>query len=241
MVNLIKRVKKVRRKIVFVIDNLVFKKKNRQETFKYIYEKKIWGRGGVEPFYSGPGSCVESYVASYCKLIQSFIAEHDIRQVVDLGCGDFKVASQWITEYIQYNGVDIVPELVNYNNEKYGKKNVSFSCLDIVTDDLPDGELCLIRQVLQHLSNSEILQILNKIKKYKYVIVTEHITAKEYAHKYNIDKEHGSCIRALKQSGVYLDEEPFNMKVEKLLEIPYSSQDEEQKIVSMLIKTSSVP
>lgn len=161
--------------------------------------------------------------------------------MVDLGCGDFKVASQWITEHIRYEGIDIVPELVNYNNEKNGRENIHFQCLDIVTDELPDGELCLVRQVLQHLSNSEISQILNKLKKYKYVIVTEHITAKEYAHKYNIDKEHGSCTRVLKQSGVYLDEAPFNMKVEKLLELPYISQGGRQELVSMLIKTSSVP
>ena len=183
---------------------------------------------------------MEEYVAPYCKLIQSFISEHNIQCVVDLGCGDFKVASQWITEHIRYEGVDIVPELINYNNEKYGKKNVHFQCLDIVTDELPDGELCLVRQVLQHLSNSEILQILCKLKKYSYVIVTEHITTKEYARKYNIDKKHGSCTRVFRQSGIYLDEAPFNVKEKKLLEIPYGSQDEKQKLVSMLIKTSSV-
>ena len=176
----------------------------------------------------------------YCKLIQSFISEHDIQCVVDLGCGDFKVASQWITEHICYEGVDIVPELIDYNNEKYGKENIHFQCLDIVTDELPDGELCLVRQVLQHLSNSEILQILNKLKKYKYVIVTEHITAKEYAHEYNIDKGHGACTRVFKQSGIYLDEAPFNMKVQKLLEFPYGSQRERQELVSELIKTSNV-
>ena len=196
--------------------------------------------GGVssennESFYSGTGSYTEQYVNPYCQLIKDFISQHNICQVVDLGCGDFQVASQWVTENISYTGIDIVPKLVNYNNEKYGSEKIHFRCLDIVEDELPDGELCLIRQVLQHLSNSEILQILDKVKKYKHIIITEHVTAKNYARKFNADKQHGSCTRVLVQSGVYLDEMPFSMSVDVLLKLPYGNQDERQEIMSVLI------
>ena len=235
MNDLMKIGKKVRRNILLAWDDWKFRKKSRKETFSHIYAKKLWGGAG-ESFYSGTGSYEDCYVAPYCELIHAFISEHNIHRIVDLGCGDFQVASQWITEHVQYEGIDVVPELINYNIKKYGKENIHFQCLDIVEDKLPDGELCLIRQVLQHLSNSEILQILNKVKKYKYVIVTEHIRQKEYAHKYNVDKGHGARIRTLRQSGVYLDEAPFNVKVEKLMTLPYGSKDERQELVSVLIK-----
>jgi len=34
--------------------------------------------------------------------------------------------------------------------------DAQFLCLDIISDELPDGDLCLLREVLQHLSNREM-------------------------------------------------------------------------------------
>jgi hypothetical protein len=36
----------------------------------------------------------------------------------------------------------------------------------------------------------------------------------------NLDKPHGPDIRIYKHSGVFLDEVPFSLKVETLLEVP---------------------
>lgn len=198
--------------------------------------------GGVKSeFYSGPGSYERNYVEPYCKLLRQFILENDIISVCDLGCGDFNVASQWLSDGILYDGVDIVQEMIDAHNAQYGTEDIHFHCLDIVDDELPDAQLCLIRQVLQHCSNEEIACILEKTKKYEYVLITEHVTRKEFAAKYNIDKAHGSHTRVYQQSGLYFDEKPFCLDVEVLLEIPYEGKRKNEAMVTVLIKNSCNP
>lgn len=180
--------------------------------------------GGVkEGYYSGAGSYEITYIEPYCKLLREFIKEHKIDSICDLGCGDFQVAANWITDEFHYEGVDIVKEMIDSHNVKYGSNKIHFSCLDIVEDPLPEASLCVIRQVLQHLSNEEIKRILIKLQQYKYVIITEHVVNKIYAKSYNIDKMHGSHTRVSLKSGVYLDEEPFHLKISLLMSVPYCS------------------
>lgn len=224
-------------KLFLFRDKIKYGKKSRKQTFEYIYMNNKWGRLNSETeFYSGPGSHDERYVNPYCELIKNFISEHNIMKVCDIGCGDFNVASKWINEYIQYEGVDIVQSLIDHHNKKYGNDHIHFQCLDIVDDELPDAQLCLVRQVLQHLSNEEISLFLKKINKYRYVIITESVTSKSYAKKYNTDKVHGSGIRVYNQSGLYFDEEPFNLKVKILLEIPCDGKRKNEVITTVLIE-----
>ncbi len=220
--------------------NDIYKGVGRRETFTSIYLKNKWG-GVKGEFYSGEGSYMEVYVSTYCETIKKFVKENDIVEVCDLGCGDFHVASLWLEENIKYTGIDIVREMIEAHKVKYDMSNVNFMCLDIVEDELPDAQLCIIRQVLQHLDNDEISQILAKTKKYPYVIITEHVVAKEYAVKYNVDKNHGEHIRIYSDSGVYLDEEPFNQSVEVLLKVPYQSNvakfsRSKEELVTVLIR-----
>lgn len=56
-----------------------------------------------------------------------------------------------------YTGVDVVEELVNYNTERFSKPNIRFICMDAASDEpLPDGQLLIIRQALQHMKNADI-------------------------------------------------------------------------------------
>lgn len=106
----------------------------------------------------------------YIELINQFLKEKAVKKVVDLGCGDFRIGNQINKEGIDYTGVDIVSALFERNNKIFGKPNVRFACANAVDEELPDADLCLIRQVLQHLSNKDIEAMLNKCRKYKYVI-----------------------------------------------------------------------
>jgi hypothetical protein len=75
---------------------------------------------------------------------------------------------------------------------------------------MPNADLCLVRQVMQHLSNAEISRLLGKLKKYPYVIVAEHYPETEGMP--NIDIVHGSNTRIEKHgSAVYLDKPPFSV------------------------------
>lgn len=71
-----------------------------------------------------------------------------------------------------YFGCDIVPKFVDFNNRNFSGPNVKFENLDIVSGDLPAGDVCLVRQVLQHLSNADI-SLFMKRQSYPVLSVTE--------------------------------------------------------------------
>lgn len=165
-------------------------------------------------------------------MIKEFIKDYKIKKVVDLGCGDFSIASKFVTDIIDYCGIDIVEDMINKHNQEYGGEKIHFQALDIVEDDLPKADLCLIRQVLQHLSNNDIKKVLSKIGRYKYVMITEHVTQDKYVNKYNEDMMVGSWTRKMLKSGIYIDKEPFNIKCSIILQLPYGAEEE---IVTYLI------
>jgi hypothetical protein len=91
----------------------------------------------------------------------------------------------------------------------FAARNVEFVSLDIIKDALPNGELCLIRQAMQHLSNSEISGILKKVRKFPHAIIAEHYP--EIEGTPNIDIEPGAHTRSGENSAVYLDKPPFSV------------------------------
>ena len=203
-----------RRKVTAELQNS-FADKTAAETFGEIYEKNVWG-GEKGEFYSGDGSG-ERYATIYAETIRKFIAENKIKRVVDLGCGDFRVASKFVSDAFNYTGCDVVFSLVKHLNENYKSERVEFKCVNIIEDELPDGDLCLIRQVLQHLSNAEIKQVLENARKYKYLIVTEHYPNEKNEFVPNLDIPHGPSVRVQFDSAVVLDKPPFDLKNTTLL------------------------
>jgi hypothetical protein len=106
----------------------------------------------------------------------------------------------------------VVPELIEYNKRYFADLNVDFQCIDLVTEDLPKGDVGLVRQVLQHCSNTQILLFLKRAAQYRILIITEHIPAVPFAP--NVDKPPGGGIRLHRQppSGVVLSAAPFNLR-----------------------------
>lgn len=190
------------------------------EIFSDVYETAQWG-GKRGEFCSGRGSD-PSVTAAYCSAIRQFIAEHGVGSVVDLGCGDFEVGKLIQCPGVVYTGVDVVPALVERNRRLYGSASVRFECLDIVAEALPSAELCLIRQVFQHLSNQQIAAVLAKLSQFSHVIVTEHYPANPEACVPNVDKTPGPDTRVFDGSGVFLDKPPFRRQARLLLstEVP---------------------
>lgn len=185
-----------------------------------IYEKHLWG-GSESKFYSGEGSHLDELVQPYIKVVKEFLTSFEQPiTVCDLGCGDFNVGKKLVKYTKNYIGVDIVERLIEYNKEKYIAENLEFQCLDIAADDLPVADCVIIRQVLQHLSNQEVQNILQKLSAYKYVIITEHIPEGEFEP--NIDIISGQGIRLKKRSGINLLKSPFNLNIK-----------EEKKLISI--------
>ena len=187
-----------------------------KETFTKIYKENVWG-GKQGDFHSGLGS-VNPATIKYASAVSDFINKNSITSIFDMGCGDFRVGGLLTSNNpaLKYTGGDIVEDLVANNNNKFGNNNISFQCINAIDDELPVAELCLIRQVLQHMDNQQIIQILKKISNYKYVIITEHLPTGENI-KVNLDKINGPHIRLYENSGVFIDLPPFDQPSEIFL------------------------
>jgi len=201
----------------------------REEAFSAIYQGRHWGRENTAPFFSGEGSTAQ-FTHGYCEAVAHYVRTHGITSIVDLGCGDFQVGSTISKLTPAYCGVDIVRSLIEYNQAHYGSQQVRFDCLDIVEEPLPAGQMCLIRQVFQHLSNTEIQAVLAKLKMYQHVIVTEHVPIGTVRVP-NVDKPHGPDTRLSDGSGVLLAEPPFLCKVSQFWEFPYDQRSKFQVAV----------
>ncbi len=180
------------------------------KAMEQIYEQNLWGRGCTE-FYSGDGSHQRELVAPYIKAVGDFLKQFDNSiTVCDLGCGDFNVGRQLVPNTKKYIAIDIVPKLIEWNQSTFKQNNLEFQCLNIAKDQLPTADCAFLRQVLQHLSNSEVQSILDKLKGYKYVILTEHLPNGEFTP--NVDIVSGQGTRLKKQSGLNITKPPFNFK-----------------------------
>lgn len=184
--------------------------------FAEIYKEKKWG-GDENGFCSGNGSIIQEVRQPYIDLIAGYLqSSTGGKTVVDLGCGDMEIGKKLMDGCDTYIGIDIVPEIIEKHQNTHWKSNVQFYCLDIIEDRLPDGDICLIRQVLQHLSNDEILKILPKLKKYPVVFITEHYPTNNLEIIPNKNMIHGPGVRVYSNSGVYIDQPPFNIDASKL-------------------------
>jgi SAM-dependent methyltransferase len=169
-------------------------------------------------------------------VLTSFLTSFETPLVVcDLGCGDFNVGKEFVTHTRKYIAVDIVAKLIERNKEVFKEANLEFYCLDIAVDDLPSGDCALLRNVLQHLSNTEVQDIVSKLTDFKYVVLTEHVPEEDFTP--NKDIISGQGIRLKKQSGLDLLAPPFNLKVKEekqLLSVP--AKDSKGTIVTTLYK-----
>jgi len=192
-----------------------------KEAMEQVYVMNLWGKG-ESAFYSGNGSHDEVLVRPYLEVVRNFLkAHHRKLSVCDLGCGDFNIGRQLLQYAKHYKAVDIVPALINYNKSHFRFDNLDFQCLNIAKDELPEGDVVILRQVLQHLSNPEVQSVVNKIKAFKYLILTEHQSASDFIP--NKDIISGQGIRLKKNSGLEITKPPFNFKYEtrkELLSIP---------------------
>ena len=182
-----------------------------------VYDRNLWGSNDSK-FYSGEGSHQPEIIKPYIEVITAFLKSFKNRLTVcDLGCGDFNIGKQLVEHTKKYIAVDIVENLIAHNKETFKVNHLEFYCLDIAKDNLPSGDCVILRQVLQHLSNVEIEAIVNKLTRFKYVFLTEHLPKGDFTP--NKDIISGQGIRLKKQSGVNILEPPFNLKVieEKVL------------------------
>ena len=194
---------------------------SRQQIFSDIYKKGVWG-DSRETLYSGPGSLPEN-ILPYAEFVSQFVAKHNIKSVVDFGCGDFQVGRRFDLGRANYLGCDIVPLVIEENSRNFATPNRSFAVLDLLGDnEYPDAELCLIRQVLQHFSNADVARVVGRLKKYRYVLVTDGQTVGDRSTT-NFDIETFHLTRSIYESGLRLELPPFSLPTTTVLEYDHVS------------------
>jgi SAM-dependent methyltransferase len=218
----------VKRNLPAPIPRLVRYYKNREfnhlsteQIFVRIYERGIWGRSKdpARPFFSGSGSNRDDETAAYVREVSDFLCSFPVKpSVVDLGCGDFAVGSRIRKFCGRYVACDVVPSLIAFNKRQFENLDVEFRQLDLIEDELPVGDVALVRQVLQHLSNDLICRFVTRASVYKFLIVTEHLPSRKN-FKHNADKLTGPGTRMGDESGIVLTSPPFNLRSKSEREI----------------------
>ena len=214
-----------------------------QDVFTKVYSEGMWG-GNPGTFFSGPGSNEEA-AKPYAGFVLRFMTERNLKSVVDLGCGDFRVGRLIAASGVSYVGVDVVEPLIAENARRHGSPTVRFQCADITSDALPEGELCLIREVFQHLSNAQVSAVLAKLPKYKYTLITEAHPEDFQHYRINRDKPHGATSGLDHFSVLRLNHPPFNVadarlvfEIDPLYDSSYAVYGRRFKLRTFLISTT---
>ena len=144
--------------------------------FERIYEQNIWGNAESR---SGDGSD-ELGTEQVRKGLASLLEQLKIKSMVDVPAGDFNWMRLIDLSGISYLGGDIVPDLIERNQAKYGQTNVEFRLLDARVDPIPKVDLIFCRDMLVHFSYSDCwLALANFQRSGSAFLVTTTFTARD--------------------------------------------------------------
>jgi SAM-dependent methyltransferase len=118
-----------------------------QAIFTRIYRKNSWGNAES---VSGDGSDLNQTLVVRREL-PALLAEFEITSILDVPCGDYHWMKEVDIGLRSYVGGDIVPELIEANQCKYGSATRRFAVLDITLAELPRMDAILCRDCLVHL------------------------------------------------------------------------------------------
>ena len=149
-----------------------------EEFFTNIYENNVWGNNN-NSYYSGSsgGGSEIDYNTNYIKLLKMFISKNNIKNIVDLGCGDFKCGPLIYDDIdIKYIGYYTYKKVIDYNKIQHIDSKYTFIHLDFYTnkEEIIEGDLCILKDVLQHWQMNAIYSFMDYLiesKKFKYILL----------------------------------------------------------------------
>jgi FkbM family methyltransferase len=158
-----------------------------EDIFTNIYNYNIWGNNNNINYNgsSGDGSLIENNIHSYIPFLKKFIIDKKIKTVVDLGCGDFLCGHLVYDDLdISYTGYDIYKKLIDHHKKSFSLPKYDFQQLDICNnkENIIDGDLYILKDILMHWSLSNIntfLDYLIKKKNFKYILICNCCDQKE--------------------------------------------------------------
>ena len=149
-----------------------------ENIFTQIYEKNEWGNNQNKEYSgsSGGGSTIEFNI-NFIPLLKNIIINNNIKNIVDLGCGDFRIGKLVYDDLnVIYTGYDTYKKVIDYNTTQHPTPKYNFKLLDFYTykESIVEGDMCILKDVIQHWSLEAInvfLDYLIKSKKFKYILL----------------------------------------------------------------------
>ena len=142
------------------------------KTFDDVYDRAKWGRNAEGKGSSGRGSTLDN-TTEYRRFVENFIRENGITSVVDGGCGDWGFSKTIDWGGATYLGLD-VSSVAIATAKQYTTEKIAFRLGD-VTEEMPEADLLIVKDVLQHLPNDLIKKFIkNNLRpdRYRWVILT---------------------------------------------------------------------
>jgi hypothetical protein len=150
-----------------------------EQHFTFQYESKHWGDDNNIEYNgsSGEGSEIDYNKNTYIPFLKKFITENNIKNIVDLGCGNFKIGKLLYDDLdVLYKGYDTYKKVIDYNSKQYQLPKYSFTYLDFYNnkESIIKGDLCILKDVIQHWSLNNIYTFLDYLvenKLFKYILI----------------------------------------------------------------------
>ena len=124
------------------------------DRFTEAFEQNTWQDGES---VSGPGSTLR-YTSELRATLPAMIRALGCASMLDAPCGDFNWMKAVDLSGIAYTGADIVPGMIAGLQAAHPQH--SFICLDLTKDAMPRADFVMIRDVLFHLSNADVVRVL---------------------------------------------------------------------------------
>jgi len=159
-----------------------------EDVFTRIYEYRCWGNNNNTEYNgsSGSGSDINYNKENYIPFLKKFITDNNIKNIVDLGCGDFRCGKLIYDDLdIIYTGYDAYKKVVDYNSKQHLLPKYSFKHLDFCNnkESIIDGDMCILKDVIQHWSLDNIYKFLDYLvecKKFKYIWICNCCDQKQH-------------------------------------------------------------
>ena len=140
-----------------------------QDVFKRIYDSGHWERG------SGVGSCA-LHTELYRNLLQTIVSSRGIARVVDAGCGDWQFSHLVDWSSVDYLGIDAVSPLIAQDISRYARPNITFESFDFSMELIPECDLLICKDVLQHWPAAPIQWFLEKqVPRARHALITNDV------------------------------------------------------------------
>ncbi|MFK8843807.1 class I SAM-dependent methyltransferase [Streptomyces sp. Ac-502] len=144
--------------------------RNMKDIFGELYASDSWklfpGGDGLHEKLSRSGSGSDLVqTAALRQQLPELISQLGIRSFLDIPCGDFYWMSQLELGVDSYLGADVVPEVVEENERKFGRPDRDFRVLDITRSRIPQVDMVFSRDCLVHFSDADVRAALENIKR----------------------------------------------------------------------------